>query len=55
MHLTAADRISEQMLMTQRKFADIANSLKEIFDEDEYGEFDDDSDSSNIIKFPPIH
>lgn len=55
MHLTSADRISEQMLMTQRKFADIANSLKEIFDEDEYGEFDDDSDSSNIIKFPPIH
>lgn len=57
MHLTAADRRSEEMLRTQRKFADIANSLKEIFDEDEYGEFDDDSDSdpSNIIKFPPIH
>jgi len=55
MHLTAADRISEQMLKTQRKFADIANSLKEIFDEDEYGEFDGDSDASNIIKFPPVH
>lgn len=57
MHLTADDRKSEQMLRTQRKFADIANSLKEIFDGEEYDGFDDDSDSdpSNIIKFPPIH
>ena len=51
MHLTSTERRNEHMNSQQRKFADIANSLKEIFEEEEY-EAELDSDSNNIIKFP---
>lgn len=49
MHLTSTERRNEHMHAQQRKFSDIANSLREIFEEEEYAA---DSDDSNIIKFP---